>query len=234
MVMIGWGLSYIPDSLFIAPASIVAVILLAVPAFVGLVINKGFKGILVIIVLGLFSLLIETIGIHTGFPYSEFHYTQPFGFLLFGTTPWTVALAWSPLVIGAYVLASNYGPFWKQFGTYISLLVSLDLVLDPGSVARGMWEYTNGGAFYGVPLVNFLGWVFSGTIAFLLIHLLVGNKKLVSVPTLTSSSYILSVTLWTGVCLGYQLYIPATIGGALLLISLAMLTKQHHKEQYHS
>jgi putative membrane protein len=185
-----------------------------------------YKAVLAIVLLGLFSLGIETIGIHTGFPYSYFEYTNPLGVLLFNTTPWTVAIAWSPLVIGAYMLASKISQgFWSQLGYYLILLVTLDVVLDPAAVARGLWSYTNGGEFYGVPLVNFAGWIFSGILAYIILRYALGKtKKLLLSISLVSASYIASIALWTGANIGYGQTGAWIVGVFTLLVVLKILT----------
>lgn len=38
---------------------------------------------------------------------------------------------------------------------------AMDLVLDPGAVALGFWQYPAGGVVWGVPVMNFAGWLLS-------------------------------------------------------------------------
>jgi len=207
---IGLALPYIPELLFIEEASIIAVILLSLPAFYA--VTKKYKnGLLLVVLLGIFALMIESIGVHTGFPYGDFSYTLPFGYKIFGTTPWTVFFAWTPLVFGSYFISSLFKEKIYRFAIYLLLLVGTDLVLDPGAVARGLWSYEVSGFWYGVPLSNFLGWIFSGTIAFLLLERI--KKEYVhTYSSLGSLSLLLSLALWSGVSFSYQLPIPFLIG----------------------
>ena len=41
------------------------------------------------------------------------------------------------------------------------LMVLLDLVLDPIAVDEKRWSWKKSGAYYGVPLLNFVGWLFT-------------------------------------------------------------------------
>jgi len=60
-------------------------------------------------------------------------------------------------------------------GTTITIF---DLTTDPSLLRRGYWNYAGGGLYYGVPLVNFLGWLVLGfTVAFVVLHLLARNYR---------------------------------------------------------
>ena len=229
--LIGIGMAQVPEDQFIEVGSILAVITLSAPAFWGMWKIYGRKGVLALIALGLFALTIETIGIYTGFPYSHFDYLMPFGYELFGTTPWTVFVAWSPLVIGAYLLSQSwFRQWWSQILVYLGLLVGADLVLDPGAVARGLWQYEALGLWYGVPIQNFLGWVFSGTIVYVILKfglpkVSLSNNNLI----IGSLSFVLSLALWTGVTTTYSLWIPAIFGIILLVTILFGLIKKQSR-----
>lgn len=218
---IGFGFSLLPQELMREKASIASIILFSLPAFIGIIKWLNWKkGLLLIICLGLFALSIETIGLITGFPYSHFEYHLPVGHKLWGLTPWTVFFAWSPFVLGAFALAKKRfdRPIHLLFFSTL-LLVVFDLVLDPGAVARGLWAYDQGGIWFGVPLQNFLGWVFSSFIACLVLFWATKKEPLTKQQVLLiSSSLFFSLAFWTGATFGYQLYLPALIGVTLLTI----------------
>lgn len=225
-------MSYIPADQFVEIGSILAVIMISLPAFYALYRIYGKHGIVAIFALGFFALGIETLGVYTGFPYSSFQYTMPFGYRLFNTTPWTVFVAWSPLVIGSFILARQwFKPRWSRLLVYLGILIISDMVLDPGAVARGLWKYTDGGIWYGVPVQNFLGWILSGILAYVLLLLILNSvlKKIVSTPTINitlgSLSLVLSLCLWSGVTLGYHLYLPFFVGIILSSIFILRLLK---------
>jgi putative membrane protein len=231
-LVIGLGMSIIPADQFIETGSIVAVVVISLPAFFGLCKIYGKRGLFAVLVLGLLALTIETIGIHTGFPYSSFEYMMEFGYRLFGTTPWTVYLAWSPLVIGSFLLSQVwFKQKWSRLLAYLGILVGTDVILDPGAVARGLWQYSDGGVWFGVPLQNFAGWIFSGFIAYLLLTLMLKKANNINLEYvwLGSLSLIVSIFLWAGVNIGYELWLPAIMGiilGLILLVGIFDLYKK--------
>lgn len=200
------------------------VLLFSAPSYYGLTRWLGKRdGIVVIGVLGTLALVIETAAIITGFPYGHFGYSELLGWKLFGLTPWTVAFAWPPLVLGSYAvaagLASNRVP---RIIAAAVILTSVDLVLDPGAVMLNFWSYAGGGFFYGVPVSNFAGWMLTGLIgAAVLEAMLARMRPLLPAPAQLAGSLILSVSFWTAVALFGWLVVPAAIG-IVLLVGLAV------------
>jgi uncharacterized membrane protein len=128
----------------------------------------GWSGILVFLVLCLgISNVMENIGVMTGFPFGHYHYTDVLGPKLLH-----VPLLIGPGYFGAgYVswvlanilldadrrrdLAATIGV--PLVGTFI--MVAWDVGIDPGSSTFGkFWIWERGGGYFGVPLVNYLGW----------------------------------------------------------------------------
>ena len=149
------------------------VILFAIPAFWATRRWLGWRDATVLwLMLGFYALGIETLAIYTGFPYGHFGYSDLLGAKLFGTTPWTVFLAWTPLMLGAYGITANISKdtIARVFLSAI-LATAFDLVLDPGAVKLGFWQYDGGGWWYGVPWSNFGGWLITASASALLIEL---------------------------------------------------------------
>lgn len=162
--------------------SIFFIILLAFPSFAAVIVWLGWKkGLILLLVLSVYALVLETLALITGIPYSEFYYNEFIGAKLFGTTPFTVPFAWLPLFIGSLYLATGiriHGKIMKKWQIIILstfLLLITDLVLDPGAVALQFWGWKESGVFYGVPLINFLGWVFTGFLASLIALVIIGR-----------------------------------------------------------
>lgn len=112
---------------------------------------------------------IEYVGVHTGVPYGEFRYGVDLGPMV-GGVPVGLPVFFLPLVLNAYLLcqlllgrrAERTG---LRLGVVVATVLAMDAVLDPGAVDLGFWVYPGGGAFYGVPLSNYAGWVLSATVA---------------------------------------------------------------------
>ena len=190
-------------------ASPIFVVLFSVPLLVGLWHSHRIKGLLAFAAVGVFGIAIETVGLLTGFPYGEFTYGGMLGPLLPGGAPILLPFAYVPLVIGAVALVHAKPGLRVLLATL--LLVAIDLVLDPGAVAFGLWSFTGPAILHGVPLSNFIGWLVSGSIAVLLTRVFIDPE-----PRL-SFSLLLHVSFWTGVVAGFDLLVP-TIVGVILMI----------------
>ena len=218
------------------------VILFAAPAFWAVKMWLGLRdAALLFVVLGVLALVIETSAIITGFPYGHFGYSDLLGYRLFGYTPWTVFLAWTPLVLAAYSIASrlfekqltakSYRPaarFYRVLLTAVTLVV-FDLVLDPGAVKIGFWRYEGGGFYYGVPVSNFVGWLFSGVIAGIVLEIFSLIKKpLLPAPAQMISSAFFIISFWTFIAFFSGMYWPLAIGIVVIAVLAAFYAKYHY------
>ena len=115
------------------------------------------------------SNILENFSIQTGFPFGHYHYTG--GSKIF-QVPWFIGPAYLATGYLAWVVATvllgdvrRNSPWLTTIGTPIIgafAMTAWDLALDPATSTINhacIWE--NGGAFFGVPLVNFLGWTFT-------------------------------------------------------------------------
>jgi uncharacterized membrane protein len=129
----------------------------------------GWPAILVFFAVTLVvSNVLENLSILTGFPFGNYHYTSQQGPNLFLV----------PLVIGPFYAATGYlawtlaamlngevrrGSGWlTTIGTPVIAsfaMVVWDLAMDPTrATIQKLWIWEDSGGFFGVPLVNFLGW----------------------------------------------------------------------------
>ena len=168
------------------------------------------SGLLLLASLSLFAYLIEFLGLVSGFPYGHFVYSDLMGPKVFEVLPVLLPFAYLPLVLGACALAACWSK--KMLGRVIlatGFLVLFDLVLDPGAVAIGLWSFSAGGAYYGVPVSNFLGWLVSASVASWLFFLLADKQF---VPPQLGVSAFLMLCFWTGVALFFSLWAPLVLG----------------------
>lgn len=170
------------------------------------------RAILTIFLLSIFSMIIESIGVITGFPYGSFDYGARLGTKI-GVIPWTVSFGWVPLVIASWSIAKEQykkkHAIIKQILLGTTILVVFDLVLDPGAAKLGFWEWGTKGAYYGIPLTNYLGWILSGIIGISIIALLMKKHK-------HDNKYLITAYLgnifWTMIAIMTLMIIPAIIG----------------------
>lgn len=108
----------------------------------------------------------EICGVHTGFPFSAYAYTDALQPQLAGV-PVIIPLAWAMMAYPAWRVGELIGstPLSRAL-VAAGALTAWDVALDPQMVGLGIWEWPNGGAYHGIPLVNFLGWFAVGFILF--------------------------------------------------------------------
>lgn len=190
------------------------VLLLALPVFYGVFKFGDLKLKLTLIILSLFALFIETVGILTGFPYSSFYYLDSLGIKIFSTTPIVLLLTFSPLVFGAIYYATKISNKKSLIFIYsVLFLVILDLILDPVAVALNYWVWVNDGIYYSVPFQNYLGWIFSSSIV-VAIYYYFNKFKVVKYQQL---SFYYSLWIWTGASFYLMLHIPFIVGVLMLI-----------------
>ncbi len=160
----------------------------------------------------------------TGIPYGSFRYSDRLGYLVMDLVPWMVPFAFTPLLLGAWAAANRLGgedpALW--IGTTAVLLVGVDLAIDPGAVAAGFWAWDIPGAWYRVPVVNFLGWFCTGCITAAVLTGLLGVApgERGPPPVSVASSLLLALPLWAGYSAARGLLLPAILGAALWLLLL--------------
>ena len=116
------------------------------------------------------SLLLEIIGSKTGYVFGgKYHYNSnntP-GFILFGI-PVLIPIAWFGIIYMSinfcnYVTNVRF-PFEDSTNYFFIILTAifvmlLDLVLDPLAVDEKRWNWELPGIYYGIPILNFFGWL---------------------------------------------------------------------------
>jgi putative membrane protein len=205
-----------------AAVSSVFVVLFALPSYWAVMHAHGWKqGITILGALGFYALLIESSAIHTGIPYGDFIYNDLLGQKVFGLTPWTVAFAWPPILLLAYWFARNCTRLnlaqktWKILALTAVVATAVDLVLDPAAVNLGFWNWQEPGFFYGVPLVNFMGWLLSCFVGAVILHYLWGSRK---VPEAMAYSGLAILWFWTIANIFMLQIVPVVVGFALLYV----------------
>lgn len=112
------------------------------------------------------GLVSEIVGVHTGFPFSTYAYTDALQPQLLGV-PIVIPLAWAMMAYPAWRVGELIGttPFTRTL-VAAGALTAWDVALDPQMVGLGIWVWPDGGAYHGIPLVNFLGWFAVGFVLF--------------------------------------------------------------------
>lgn len=164
---------------------------------------------------------VEFIGSSTGFPFGSYDYTpvlQP----QIAKVPVLIPLAWLMMLPCAWAVTTVL--IGKQRSPLMFALVSAlvftawDLFLDPQMVAWGFWVWEKPSGYFGIPWVNFLGWILSS----FTITLLVRPSSLSARPLL--AIYAITWALESiGLAVFWGLPGPAAVG-FLMMGSVVMLT----------
>lgn len=116
------------------------------------------------------TLAIERVGSTTGFPFGEYDYTgalEPTA----GGVPVIVPLAWFAMGIPAIEIGHVIGR--SRVSAVLvgaAALTAWDLFLDPQMVDNGYWEWAVDGAYDGIPISNYLGWLGVGVVVLALVE----------------------------------------------------------------
>ena len=214
-----------PDVPGTAAGSLVSTVLTALPAFLALAYRFGRRrAALAVGALSVLGFAVEITGVATGFPYGAFGYSDRLGPKIAGLVPYTLPVSWAPLVLGAVAATEPLGRrggrgggmLWVGCATL--LLVAVDGVLDPGAAHLGFWTWEEGGAYYGVPWTNYVGWLLSSALATSLLVALLPWRETAPAPGVLDSTLI-ALAFWTSVAAFARLEVPLALG-ALLFAAL--------------
>jgi uncharacterized membrane protein len=129
--------------------------------------NLGWKRTLLLLLLTFtISLLFECVGVATGKVYGGYYYTDKLGFKFLGLVPLIIPVAWFMMTYPSYIIANKVVPAFKSTwiwrlvvaGVGAMVMTAWDLVMDPMMVAGGHWVWEEPGAYFGIPIQNYLGW----------------------------------------------------------------------------
>jgi putative membrane protein len=168
-------------------------------------ISRGWRtGVGVLLLVAGTAVLVEAIGLATGYPYGEYRYGDVLGPRLLGV-PFLVPLAWLMMAWPSWVLAARLArrPA-ARVAVAAAVFAAWDVVLDPQMVQAGYWTWAHPRpglpGIDTVPLTNLGGWLLAGLLLMALLEVLVARTA--TVPRIGDAAPLL--------VLGWM-----TLGGAL-------------------
>jgi len=158
----------------------------------------GRTALVLVAVTTLGGLVVETVGVATGWPFGQYRYTDALGLRL-GTVPLVIPLAWTwmawPAWLAALRLARRPVPRVLLAGLG---LAAWDLFLDPQMVGEGYWVWAHPSPALpgvpGIPVGNYLGWL--AVAVLLMAGLAAGAGARAGQPSRTDAP-MLALYLWT-------------------------------------
>jgi putative membrane protein len=186
------------------------------------------RSFFLLLIISLTPVLVEGISVKTGLPYGVFSYSDKLGWKILDTVPWTLILSYPPILLGSISLTSQLSKSKSRFklsilGSIINTIV--DLVIDPAAVFIGFWAWDKIGIYYGVPLINFYGWLFTSFLYINIFYLFIDGLKedFGLVPLSVSISLLWIVFFWVGYLFGNKLFIPGIIGLIILSVIIYLI-----------
>jgi putative membrane protein len=150
------------------------------------------------------SLLYESVGVVTGWIYGPYHYTDHLGPRFLGLVPYLIPLAWFMMAYPSQVIAESllercFPARWRRVvglaAASAVVMTAWDVIMDPIMVRMGFWVWEVDGAYFGVPLRNYAGWLVTTFTFFLLYRLL--EQRMQTPPTIQVPRSFLRLAAWS-------------------------------------
>ncbi len=125
-------------------------------------------------IIGVISALFHYVGALSSIPFGPYTYTRNAGQTLIDPLPGSIPLLWVLIVLCSRGAARSVLRYWRSKPNYgyrlliatLALILWMDLSLEPfACTIKGYWLWSVTKlplAWYGAPLVNFLGWLLAG------------------------------------------------------------------------
>ncbi len=148
----------------------------------------GSRAVLMLGVAFVIALLMEYLGSKHGFIFGNYTYTDNLGYKALGQVPVIIPVAWFMMLYPSWETAGLLTRRLLEKGTrgqgdrvnrrlttwspllQVSIaalaMTAWDLSLDPRMVADGNWIWHDGGAYFGIPLSNFAGWIITSAMIY--------------------------------------------------------------------
>jgi putative membrane protein len=101
------------------------------------------------------GMVVEWIGVHTGFLFGNYQYGSVLGPKLLGV-PLIIGINWAMLsIVSAALISSLKFGFWLEVSAAAILMVFLDFLMEPVAVKLGFWFWQGG----IIPAYNYICWL---------------------------------------------------------------------------
>ena len=196
------------------------------------------------------SLASELTGTTTGYPFGPYAYSTQLGHLIGGRVPFNIPTSWfymlycSLAICGRVLVArDDSASKWRWAALAAMVLTAWDVSMDPAMVATTHWFWhlppaegasalqrvLLSGFFYGMPLMNWLGWLATGLVvarAMLAIVPPTRWAERVSPSRLPLVLYAANGVLPLLICAGRGMWWAVTFGAAAMGTALVLAVRR--------
>ena len=184
--------------------------------------RAGVRWVPALLVVYALSLGSELAGTTWGIPFGAYGYTSLLGMAWLDRVPALIPLSWFCMAVPSYALARvrfagpSEGAGRVLLGSFI--LLAWDLSLDPAmSYATRYWWWGEAGPYYGMPLMNLVGWYVTGIALMAALSLLRADAWLARVPVgLLAAYYGANLLLPLGMSAAAGLWGAVVLSAAVL------------------
>lgn len=188
------------------------------------------------------SLTSELIGTATGWPFGEYAYTEFLGYKILGRVPFTIPFSWFAMGLASYLLGNELArslnvrrhSVWSVLlGAW--LLTAWDLVLDPAMAYEDLhiqfWRWGQAGSYFGMPLLNLLGWSLTGLAFMSVSRALWRRDPVLSNATLTVplAIYAANMAFAMVVSASVGLWVPIVLAAGVGLLPAALAVARQRR-----
>ena len=221
------GAAAVYGAMFIVAPRVQIVAACAALAFV-LSRRAGARWVAAFVAVYLVSLASELAGTTVGLPFGPYRYSDGLGAKLFGHVPALIPASWFFMAVPSYAIAARRFPegrFTRVFFASL-ILLSWDLSLDPAmSLVTKYWIWGTEGPYYGMPLLNLVGWYVTGLAIMETLRLLRAERWLGDVPvTWLMWFYVANLILPIGMSVAAGLW-GAVAASAAALAACALIAR---------
>ena len=189
------------------------------------------KAITASFVIIFFSLLIEGIGVHTGFPFGNYSYTNTLSPILPGGVPLAIGFAWMTLSINSFLIVKY---FLCKKNTCIVVILSgifiafIDVLLEPfASFINNYWFWEGG----TIPIQNYISWFIIGILFSYAVNRIIGRNiqsVKISIPIIILVLSIFQFIIFN-ILNGYYIYSVIGISGILIIYLSIIILRKNEK-----
>lgn len=156
----------------------------------------GWKDALALLAICLVTTFaMENIGVATGLPFGHYHFEVGSNLIHVGTIPIIVGPLWFGMGYLSWIVAGTLlgGADQRLSGKFAIVALPVvaafvmtqwDVVMDPpeATIARA-WIWHDGGAHFGVPLSNYLGWLVTSWLFYQAFAIYLGRRRTAGTPS---------------------------------------------------